>query len=288
MIEFTPNKEGLYVGQRCVPPNVYLDHWAWRRISESEPLANRFSSALKSRAGTLALSWLNLVEFSKLTDEQQASKADGLLDQILPQAFLINPDFFKVIGKEDQLQAGGEAVAPHGDLDTLRFFVKHNLSRPNSLKLFPAQNLFRLATAIGIAERNDNFADSLIAYIESLRRNYDDDRKFRQRVKRLPKGQPIQCGTRFIASELIGSLLVDKRVKIDRHHVIDISHAIVPVAYCEYVLLDAHWATQVERARKRIAEARMSFPMAKVFSERANGIERFLKELESGCTSPVQ
>jgi len=67
----------------------------------------------------------------------------------------------------------------------------------------------------------------------------------------------------------------------------DVSHAIVAVGYCEYVLLDGHWATQVEQAQKRISDRGMSFPIAKVFSEKANGMEKFLQELESRGNLPA-
>ena len=79
--------------------------------------------------------------------------------------------------------------------------------------------------------------------------------------------------------ELLRTFLVDSGKKVERSDVIDVGHAVVPVAYCDYVLLDSHWRTQVEIAKRRIAAAGMTFPMAKVFS--APGIEDFLRELES-------
>ena len=96
MIEITANREGLYVDEWCIPPTVYLDHWAWRKISESEELSRKFLSAMKSSGGTLAFSWLNIIEFSKV-DEKQARKADELLNEIWPHVFILYPNFFKVI-----------------------------------------------------------------------------------------------------------------------------------------------------------------------------------------------
>jgi hypothetical protein len=121
-----------------------------------------------------------------------------------------------------------------------------------------------------------------VSYIESLRRDYDNDKEFQLRVKQLPQGRQIQRGTRFIRNELFGSFLKNKQIKVTRNHAIDVSHAVVPVAYCDYVLLDGHWATQVEQARKRFTEGDLSFPLVKVFSEKANGMGTFLQELESG------
>lgn len=288
MVTFTAIEEGIYVDQWCVSPTVYLDHWAWRKISEAEILAARFSTALKSSGGTLALSWLNLVEFSKVTAEyrHQAAKADALLEIILPNVFFLDPDFHKVIDRENELQHGGERSAPHADLDSLRGFVMHNFRKTNSLKLLPELNLFRLVSATDLAPRFDALADKIVGSIQALREEYQSDRTFRLGVKKPPKGKPIQCGTRFMARELLGSLLVDSRLPLDRNHASDVSHAIVAAAYCDYVLLDGHWAEQVERARRRIAEGGLSFPVAAVFSERANGIEKFLQSLESAGHAP--
>jgi hypothetical protein len=56
---------------------------------------------------------------------------------------------------------------------------------------------------------------------------------------------------------------------------------VVAVAYCDYVLLDSHWETHVSKALKRICAGKLSFHTAKVFSEKKNGIKKFLCELES-------
>jgi len=287
VIEFSVNTRGVKVDQWCDPPTVYLDHWAWRRISESSVLVKRFSAALKSQGGTLVFSWLNLIEFSKVSDEQQARKADAFLDEILPHVFILNPNFFRVIEAEDELLNGGVPIAPHADLVSLKFFAKHNLTRHNSLKLLPSQNLFGLTSTGEISAHFDGFADQIVGHIESLRHDFNASHEFSLAVKRIPKGQPTQCGTRYIARELLGSMLMNKSVKADRHHAIDICHAVVPVAYCDYVLLDGHWATQVERARKRIKDGGLLFPIAKVYSEKRDGLESFFRKLEGGMNGSV-
>ena len=278
MIELTINEDGGFINQWCAAPTIYLDHWAWRKISECETLTNRFSHALKSRNGTLAFSWLNIIEFSKVTDEGQAHKANVLLDSIWPQVFILYPNFFKVIEQEDKILAGGERFGLHGDLETLKSILKLSPFNPNSLYPLRTPKLFGLVSLSGVTY--DDLADLIINYIESLRQDYCNNREFRLAVDRIPKGGSIEFGTRFIARELLGSFLKNKTLQISRNHAMDVSHAIVAVAYCDYVLLDGHWATQVERARKRIQDGGASFPIAKVFSEKENGMEKFLQELE--------
>ncbi len=57
----------------------------------------------------------------------------------------------------------------------------------------------------------------------------------------------------------------------------DLSHAVVPVSCCQYVLLDKHWEEQVNQARKRLS-AKMSLAIANVFSRKS--VECFLSEFE--------
>ena len=285
MIEFTINKDGGYINQWCAPPTVYLDHWAWIKISKNEILAERFSRALKARNGTLAFSWLNIIEFSKVANEEHARKANELLDAIWPQVFVLYPNFFKVIEQEEKEISGGERFALHGDIETLRSILKIRPLTPNSLSPLRTPKLFDLATKTGITF--DDNADFLIKHIASWRQDYCNKPEFNSAVNRTPKAKKAEFGTRFIARELLGSFIKDEGLQIGkgrRNHAMDLSHAIVPVAYCEYVLLDNYWASQVELARKRIRDGGGVFPMAKVFSEKEDGLVRFIQDLESVAT----
>lgn len=279
VIDFAIRENGLEAIVRCGYPTVYLDHWAWLEFSSCQALAARFANALKKRNGTVAISWLNLVEFCRMKDERHGPEADGLLDSILPNVFFLDSDFGKVISREDILLAGVASLPPHADLGLYEHFVGTNLLSPTSLSLLTAHDLFRFAQASGLAERCDAVADSVVGQIAALREEYTKDQGFRAAVTRLPPKVRIQRGTRIILREMLRSILLNPRMTVEGSDVIDIGHAVVPVAYCDYVLLDNDWRTQVEKARGRIATAGMTFPVAKVFS--ANSIEDFLRELES-------
>jgi len=54
---------GIRVEQWCEAPTLYLDHWAWKRISEDGSLAAAFANTVAGSGGTVAMFWLNLVEF---------------------------------------------------------------------------------------------------------------------------------------------------------------------------------------------------------------------------------
>ena len=117
--------------------------------------------------------------------------------------------------------------------------------------------------------------------IEALREQYAADPEFQSAIKRLPSGPPIQRGTRFILREFVRALIVDKGTKVTRNQVIDLFHAIVPISYCDYVLLDKYWEAQLDRVRSRFSNAVMAVPTARVFSGKGDGVDRFLSDIES-------
>jgi hypothetical protein len=236
------------------------------------------TAALHTRNGTLALSWLNLAEFSKLTSQQQARQTEALIEAILPSVFFLEIDPFKVRDRENKLLAGGPARPPHECPELLKALIA---LRPVSVKPLTARDLFAVMQNSKLAQGFDDLADTVVGRVETLRKEVDADPDFRSAVQRPPTWLQIQRGTRVIVRELVRALLVDKDTKITRNQAIDLLHAVVPVAYCDLVLLDKHWETQVERARSRLNGASISVPIARVFSGKANGVDRFLSELES-------
>jgi hypothetical protein len=280
VITFAAVEVGIRVEQWCKGPTVYLDHWAWRRISEDPGLASAFASGLAAIRGTVAMSWLNLVEFAKVSYLQQRRKADWLLDQILPNVFFVDLDFFKVAEAEDSLLGGGVPEPPHSDLASLRMFAKLNLLRTDTLELLPSQRLFETMAQTGIEAKFDAFADSIVQRVRSMQRDYASNAEFRGLVKELPKSAPMQRGTRLIAREVLRGFFTDCQT-VTKNDAVDVCHVIVPTAYCDFVLLDGRWEEQVERARKRFKKAGLVFPIARTYSERRGGLARFIRDLDS-------
>ncbi len=279
MIDFDINKEGaLQLRQRDLSPTVYFDHWALRKFSEDPVLTARFAAALGRRNGTLALSWLNLAEFTKVTDAAQARSAENFIEANILRLFFLDTEPFAVIGREDVLLAGGEPVAPHADAEFLKAFAE---LKPDSVRPFTARGLFQVIQSGQLTGRLDDLADGVVDRVAALRTELDSNLGFRSAVRRLPDGSRGPRATRVILRELVRSLLVDRAMKLTRNHAIDLLHAVVPVAYCDLVLLDRHWETQVDRVRARLDEAGITIPISKAFSAKENGLERFLGELES-------
>jgi hypothetical protein len=69
--------------------------------------------------------------------------------------------------------------------------------------------------------------------------------------------------------------------QLTRNDAADFFHAIVPLAYCNYMLLDGHWATQASVAAHRLYGTGQFETIAQAFSKRQNGLLRFLDTIES-------
>jgi hypothetical protein len=279
MIEISINNAGDPNARMQSPsPTVYLDHWALRRFSENDELSRRSITGITSRRGTLAVSWLNLAEFTKVTLEKQARQAEILIEATFPRVFLLEVNPYLVIERENSLLNGAPPIPPHADVAFLKAIIGLN---PNSVNLLSARELFNVVRDKSSMQRFDHLADTIVGRIDALRDQLKTNFDFQSAVARLPTGMPIQRGTRFILRELVRSLLVDLKTKLTRNHSIDLLHAVVPVSYCDLVLLDKHLKTQVDRVRSRLVSAGIRVPVAKVFSGKRDGITRFLNELGS-------
>ncbi|ESS69201.1 hypothetical protein MGMO_138c00390 [Methyloglobulus morosus KoM1] len=275
---FIDDDQKLRLEQVEKMPTVYLDHWALRHISTTEEIRTQFIKRMFDSGGTLMLSWLNLVEFTKVTDRSQTKAAEQLVDELLPNVFFMEIEPFKVIKREDELLAGGVPKPPHADIDFLKTFdeLNHNSLYPS----FTAQSLFSAFHGSNIFSEFDNLADMIIGRIEAMRTEFDTDPGLQSIIRRAPKGQFIQQGTRYILRELTRTFLVDRPLKISRNNAIDLLHSVVPVAYCDFVLLDAHWTGQVDKMRTRLAKANLNIPVARVFSKKSNGLNDLLYALK--------
>ena len=241
----------LVATQRDCSPTVYLDHWAFRELSTTPALAERFVAALKLRNGTLASSCTNLIEFCNVTDDHQARRAEELLEASLPHVFFLEMDPFLVQRREDELLRGGPPRPPHEDreLFTTLFRLK-----PQSVSVFTARMLFD-GVRSGIGRQANELADTIVQQVAKLRIEHESDAAFQTTLKRPPTFQKMQKGTRLILKELLRGLVLDRSTNLSRNHAVDFLHAVVPVSYCDFVMLDKYWEEQVRRMRERLARA---------------------------------
>jgi hypothetical protein len=277
MISYTlDNGSNVGVKQFEVQPTVYLDHWAIRMMSDDLRLQDEFISAVKARNATLMISWLNIGEFTQVTDATSHAKAEQLVERLLPNIFFIEPNPFEVIAKENGLLSGGMPTPSHSDSGLLEEFSSLHCT---SLAGFSAKGLFSSMHNSPAKSNLHDLADEIIYRIGLQREELTSNLKLQRAIRKEASGRTLQRGTRYIFRELARTFLVEKKLVLSRNHAIDLIHATVPVAYCDYVLLDAHWEVQVSRLQKRFERSGMEVPLAAVYSKKSEGVSKFLKAL---------
>lgn len=269
----------LVVKQEFKRPVVYLDHWAIRRIASNQELAKRFASALEAAQGTWAVSMLNLMEFITMTDESQAAQFEDLLDHALPNLFFIEFQPFSVMDRERAMLEGGSRAAPYGDVSLLSAFAE---TRPETPRAFTAKTLVRsiIRSRDRLAPGLAKFKQTIVDRTQMMRDQMRENKALEKRVKGSQEGAQAQRTWLFVR-ELIGSLLIDRNKTLKPNDAMDLFHAVVPVAYCDLVVLDAQWKHRVNIVAKRLIEHNIGIKPADVFSGKRNGLEQFLQRLES-------
>jgi hypothetical protein len=129
----------------------------------------------------------------------------------------------------------------------------------------------------------ESFKKVIVERVGMMQEQMRADEKLEDRVRGSQAGaiaQPAWLYTR----EFVGTLLLSGK-KMTQNDAMDLMHSVVPVAYCDMVLLDSGWAHRVRVISRRFLKYGISFTPAEVFSGKAGELERFLHRLEAGATN---
>lgn len=280
MLQFeTSTTSLLKVTQINTSPSVYLDHWALRKISSDLVLRDNFCKAITKLNGMVEISWMNLLDFSGVSDMSQVKVAEDFLDMLSPNHIgLINSNIQSVIDLENNILRNEKIVKdPHVDYELLKVFARH---RSGTIRICSFKGFL-----LSMQERRETLNEMRQSFLENLNSRLSDFRKEAQKVEklkniqRIAKGHPaVQHLTRYIFDEIVKYILRGN-MGITPNDWCDIHHAMVPTAYCDFVLLDQRWATIMEQVQKRLRNAKHDKKMAEVFSDR--NFDDFLMKL--GC-----
>ena len=268
MIEISVDGQGEILGKQfCTNPTVYLDLWALMDFALEDSLGNRFVRALVSRDGTLALSWIHFVELSQLSDQFQVMKIAAFLQQAAPHMFFIEVIPKNVIERENDILQSGKVIAPHADDKFLKAFLTHRRQSVNPLSVAEFLKDFQQEK---VAEMCQSFMAELKEVVESSRQRAEQNSVLGARIKEVPLGPHIQHATRYIDIEA-GRYLVRDRINMSPQDWRDYFHMIIPLAYCDVLLLDRRWANKAQEIVRRLRRAGHKAQMAQVFWKKELG-----------------
>lgn len=273
----------LQVGQSFDFPVVYLDHWAIRRFSSDSTLGGRFIAALKASGGSLVISHANLAELTGPTDVKQIDQVADFLESVLPNIFFALFNVEPAIQLENLPRDLSVRLMLPPDIDLLKEVGRQ---RPDDFQRFSIRNTVRIIAAnreeLGATWRtsNQNLADR----INQVRQDSTFVRK-----ARVFTSHPIGVPTLAVFQELLRPIYLDPTMAIKPSDGGDMQHAVLSISYCDFVLLDGKWEHFHTQMKQRFADLKISIPTAKVFSDRRNGVDRFISALETatpGIPSP--
>lgn len=265
----------LLITQVNTEPSVYLDHWVLRRFSSDQEVADRFVNLLVASGGMLEVSFLNILEFSEVTDTGQVAAAEHLLDRLTPEHIgFIDVIPKGVIENENRfLRSERELKDPHVDYRLLQVFAKHKgrSLNPLSFQGFLANQIPQIQSMC------HTFMAELEPTLNAARKKARIP-EFAEIVRKAPKGHPeVQYLTRYINIEAL-RCVVREGMQMTSNQWRDIFHMIVPMAYCRLVILDKTWASIGHQVQRRLRKRGHKVGMAEVFSERT--LPDFWKALE--------
>jgi hypothetical protein len=268
------------VGPSAAPqrtaPCVYLGHSALREFSTDSELGSRFARALAARGGTLALSMMNFLEYARVTDREQVLCAERFVDGVLPRVFFMDVSPLAVMRRATDYLARGIAAAPDADLQLFREVALQPGTQATSARgWFTGAAAARKTLAARQAELADNLLEAIAHLPERPDADVDVSRDLRDGAQRAHRIR----ATLAVLRALISTIQIERRAPLDRHDAIDLLHTVVPVSYCDYVLLDGRWCHLVERANTQLLNETIT-DLARVFSKRNKGLQRFLGMLE--------
>jgi hypothetical protein len=237
------------------PPSIYLDHWALRLFSSDLELRQTFLAYFKTK-GTLLFSWANALEVSRNTG-LSAGNIRLFLTEIGQQWFPVEINPIKVIRSETVSGNGNpcfaasflEAYYPHIHNRHLSLSTIVELTQDEEIKSAALESLAKLKSSIG--ELFTQWRLENTDGMETIAFNLDHPGEY--------------VFNRF------RQLIQKENFKIDTNDPLDFLHAVVPLAYADFVLLDKHWADLANKLK-------IPSPGALVYSSKQ--VDKLMKDLE--------
>lgn len=261
---------GVSIRQNFSSPLVYLDHWAVRRFSDDEALADRFIAALHAAQGTWLFSHINLSEFTAMRDVPTARRVEALIQRAFPYFYVLDTvrdtPYFHV----DQAQPPPDAPNKHWMLRDLgdRAVIAggtFNAHRFISDGIDHADGLLPI-----FEQMKREIADHITAIRQSIFANQD-------RRNLVPSRHMLLID--IFKEELLVEPASQANQRFRDNDAVDFVHALPACQLCDMVLLDTAWCHKVALATRRIREAGIEGKIAACYSP--NDLDDFLAALEA-------
>ena len=234
--------EGIEVLQAASRPTVYLDNWPLSLFSVDHTLGGRFTDLLDTSSGTLTISVVSLLEIVGRRDEKQVASTLRLLDSV--DAVFIDIDPSRVIKREEELRHTDRFIShrsPCADLQLLAALADvHNPLKPFKISEIVLELQKEIKNRRCVVR--EDLETALFPPIEKARHDPTALSKAKERFKKKSKRIRLEfpC-TPDLLNRCIDFIVINESMKMPDKEWRDVLHVIVPVAYCDFVLIDSRW-----------------------------------------------
>ena len=258
MIRVTINHETHTVDAIPRPPLIYLDHWAFRHLSDN-PFSRKRILGVFRKKGTLLFSWTNVLEVSE-NSGSSLKAIQSFLNEIGKHWFPVEFNPFEVIRREKEFTSGKtnpclasgflEAYYPHISDGLLSLSTVCDLIQDSAFNPVYRQEM-------------ENVKEEILRTFYSWR---SESLKRDGVSERFDPDSPT-----IYVVERLRYLIQKESFKIEANDALDFLHAAVPLAYGDFVLLDKHWADLAQKLK-------LPPDHVKVYSPKH--VEKFLENFE--------
>jgi len=229
-------------------PMVYLDNWALNDFALNKILQDKFINTINSKGGMLRVSATNIAEFGSQTDHSQVKSIVDMVERVNDLG-LINVDPGEVIKRENLLIADPSSISYIGNPSAELGLVTNYLMAQNYPAIWKASEI--IANAVNdlpdrnLSNGNQSFSEKMQNLLEKARNDPAYLEKASKRFKENKlRGPKYQRPTREIFEMAFDFVIRNQNMKMTQFSEWnDLFHVIVPVSYCDIVLIDKRWKT---------------------------------------------
>lgn len=237
-IKFKEIKNDCYVYEMfSFKPTVYLDNWALNQFIRMEDVGNKFITLLNNKNGTLAMSYIGLYEIINRKDKNQILKISQFVDKI--DCVFFDANSKRVIRKEKNGIVNFSPCLSEKFMETCALY-SGNPTKPLNV----SQVILKMKNEIDENPfvYNEQFEEQLMPLINKIRKDTKAFKLSQKRFKSKIKKRDLEKKyTEEIDQFFIDFIVNQKNITMQDKEWRDMFHIIVPLAYCDFVLLDKRW-----------------------------------------------
>lgn len=234
----------LILTPEVTSPLVYLDTCVISDLAVKKTTGEQFRRCLLEKGGTLYLSWAHLVELFGLGVGPTYELVQSYLASFGTSFVVMDNNAQSVIDREKNMVLGKQN--PAFDEDILKYLAVNWPMRELSMGMFLEAVAGQPSLIADLQAKQRRLKDNLKAKFDEARARYRTDRESRRHLNNVKYVYSPMNPTEYVYQQVVRECVITHEHFVPSD-ALDFLHCVVPLVYCDYVVLDKKWA---RRCRK--------------------------------------